>query len=266
MYHMSDSKALLIIGAAIVLVFILLILFIVAFFAVFQRNRRLNIEEKKQLRLAFEQELLKARLETQEQTFNQIGEELHDNIGQLMSSTRMLLGITERSMSNPPDTLLVADKTLEKAIVDIRMLSKSLSSEWLTQFNLIENLKAECDRINVAQVFKIDLLAMQSKIPLEANVQVMLFRIVQEAIQNGIKHSGASNMQIDISIEEILTITISDDGKGFEASEKSNAGIGMLNMKKRTLFLGGNILWQSVLGRGTNVIIKIPLHHESKGH
>ena len=164
--------------------------------------------------------MLKVQLETQEQTFNLIGEELHDNIGQLISSTRVLLGITERSLVDPPDTLHVADKTLEKAILDIRMLSKSLSKEWLSQFNLIENLKAECDRINLSQIFKIELITSQSNVPIDFNKQVMLFRIIQEAMQNGIKHSGASRMTISIAIEEILTIVIDDDGRALTFPEE----------------------------------------------
>ena len=100
------------------------------------------------MKAKYEQELLQSKLETQEQTFQQIGKELHDNVGQLLSTSRMLLGLTERSLPNPPDTLLTANATLGEAISELRSLSKSLDKEWLEQFSFTDNLQTEISRIN----------------------------------------------------------------------------------------------------------------------
>ena len=118
---------------------------------------------------AFQQELLQTQLETQESTFYQISQELHDNIGQLLSSTKLLIGITkmciaQNDFTNVPDTISTAEQTLSKAIQDLRSLSKSLNKEWLHQFNLVENLEEEIKRINAARNIQAELLTQYEKI------------------------------------------------------------------------------------------------------
>ena len=114
----------------------------------------------------FRQELLKSQLETQEYSFNQISQELHDNIGQLLSSTKLLLGIAAMELKEVPDPLKTAEQTVGKAIQDLRALSKSLSKEWLHQFNLVQNLEAEKERINAARNIEVELISQYDKLPL----------------------------------------------------------------------------------------------------
>src|ERR1044072_6711972 len=120
----------------------------------------------------FKEELLLAQLETQEYSFNQISQELHDNIGQLLSSTKLLLNIATMKMENVPDTIKTAEQTVGKAIQDLRSLSKSLDKEWLHQFNFIENLEAEKNRINAARTIEVQLISQYEKLPLEPEAQV----------------------------------------------------------------------------------------------
>lgn len=256
---MISNRDFLLIGGAAILIFIVLTLFIIFFVVVFQRNRKFNIQEKEQLQLSFQKELLKTQLETQENTFHQIGEELHDNIGQLLSSTRMLLGITERSLTEVPDTLRTADQTLAKAIQDLRMLSKSLNHEWLHQFNVLDNLEAEVLRINAARTVDIQLNTSVNTLPLNPESQVMLFRIIQEALHNSIKHAEATIISISISLADDIKVLIKDDGKGFNVNETGPTGIGLLNMTHRTSLLGGSISWSSLPGQGTEVSILLPV-------
>ena len=211
------------------------------------------------MQYSYRQELLKTQLETQEQTFHQISEELHDNIAQLLSSTRMLLGITERTMNQVPDSLRTADETLSKAIQDLRMLSKSLNKEWLRQFNFIENLKTEIERINAARTTHLELSTQVSTLPLQPESQVMLFRVVQEALQNCIKHSQATKVMIRIEQGEDIRVLIQDNGKGIQTDANRPAGVGMLNMNHRTKLLGGAISWSPAVTGGTLVTISVPV-------
>jgi signal transduction histidine kinase len=229
---------------------------------IYQKKQSQYTMDKRQLQSNFQKELLKTQLETQEETFHQISEELHDNIGQLLSSTRMLLGITERSLSHVPDTLRTADQTLAKAIQDLRMLSKSLNKEWLHQFNVIQNLEAEIERINSAQVIQIELRNNVKILPLPPESQVMLFRIIQEALQNCIRHSNAENALINISSGDFINISINDNGSGFTDAE-ANKGVGLMNMKHRTKLLGGAIEWKQGKDKGTEVSIVIPVQNEN---
>ncbi len=228
----------------------------------YQKKQTQFLYDKQQLELSFRQEILKTQLETQEQTFLQIGEELHDNNGQLLSSAHMLINITERSMDLVPDTLKTANLTLAKAIQDLRMLTKSLNREWLHQFNVIENLKAEIERINATRTVNVSFESSMPDLPLEPEARVMLFRIIQEALHNSMKHSEAKNIAVSLKNDPEIEVRISDDGKGFRMDTGDIKGIGLLNMNHRTSLLGGTISWTSFPSRGTTVIIRIPVQNQ----
>jgi len=208
------------------------------------------------MKKAFEQTLLQSQIEVQEATFSALGKELHDNVGQLLSSTKMLLGITQRDLPAAPETLTIAEETLGKAINELRALSKSLDKEWLDRFDLVENLSTEINRINEAKMLEI-LFSHPGRLPLKAEEQIILFRIIQEALQNAIKHSEAQKIYIDITtLPGQLIIEITDDGKGFEPIPGD--GLGIRNMKHRTKLLGGNITW-NMPAQGSSITIQLPV-------
>ena len=252
------------INIVIIVVFITCIFFIAAaslliYVRLYNERKRKHLEEKKMMSGEFEKQLMQSQLETREETFHQLGEELHDNIGQLLNSTKLLIGVAQRSIPDPPDTLITANETLAKAIQELRSLSKSLNKEWLEQFNFLENLQAEISRINSAKTIHLRLTSPDS-LPLQADQQIILFRIVQEVLQNAIKHADAQNIFINITkVFTALTITISDDGSGFNESGSAN-GVGLLNIRHRTNLLGGSVLWQSSKDKGTVVIIQLPVN------
>lgn len=237
-----------------ILVFILLF---------YQKKRFQHKHQLTQLQNSIQQELLKTQLESQENTFRQIAEEIHDNVGQLLSSTKILLAITERSLPEVPDTLRIASETLAKAIKDLRSLSKSLNKEWLEKFNLIDNLRMEADRINMARTVRVEVNTSIPLLPLKAEAQVMLFRIIQEALQNAIKHAEAPNITISIQLQaEHISAAIIDDGKGLPDPDHRPTGLGLLNMENRTRLLGGSIRWESMPGCGTQIHILLPAQNQ----
>ena len=253
-----NANVLILGGAAI---FSVLVFSIIMFIVLYQRRYYKFLREKQDLKNSFQSEILKTQLETQEETFYQIGEEIHDNIGQLLSSTKMLLGITERSLPSVPDPLKTAQETLGKAITELRALSKSLNKEWLHQFNVIQNLETEIDRINTAHIVQIELHTAIRILPLSPESQVMLFRIIQEAIHNSVKHANAKTIRITIDLHESMRVRIHDDGSGFEATENQHHGVGIINMKHRTLLLGGTIEWTPGDAGGTEVRIILPIEN-----
>ena len=234
--------------------------FLLIYISLYNERKRKHFEEKKMMNREFEKQLLQSQLETQEETFQQISQELHDNVGQLLSSTKLLLVITERQLTVVPDTLRTAEETLSKAILDLRSFSKSLNKEWLEQFNLIENLRAETERINTARTINMKLTCTDSYLALKAESQIMLFRIIQEALQNTIKHSEAEQVAIDISQNtDNIIVSITDNGKGFNEKSLPAKGVGLMNMKHRTHLLGGVIEWISTFNQGTRVLISLPV-------
>ena len=243
-------------GVLIFLVFAGIIVFVIIFY---QKRRFQYKEDLFKMQSQFNEALMQSQLETHEATLNQISEEIHDNIGQLLSSTKMLLGITERNLENIPDTLKTAEQTLGKAIQDLRSLSKSLNKEWLHQFNITDNLKTEVDRINASRTIRAEYFTSTTFLPLQAEAQVMLFRIVQEAVQNCIKHANAQRITIrTLYSHEQITVTVDDDGDGFMQVNQTASGVGMMNMQHRTKLLGGTIAWNP-LTQGTQVFITLPV-------
>ena len=257
MFLAEIKSDLLIIGGAAI--FSVLVFFIIMFIVLYQRRYYKFLREKQNLQNSFQSEILKTQLETQEETFYQIGEEIHDNIGQLLSSTKMLLGITERSLPSIPDPFKTAQETLGKAIIELRALSKSLNKEWLHQFNLIQNLETEIERINSAHMMQVQLYTTVKILPLAPESQVMLLRIIQEAMHNGLKHANAKNMRITIDLNSLILVSVADDGSGFQPGDNEYQGVGIINMKHRTILLGGNIEWKARQERGTEVRIFLPI-------
>jgi signal transduction histidine kinase len=210
---------------AIVLIagsFMLLVFSGVAIFAIFLFQKK-RFQHHEQM-AAIQRELLHARLETQEETFQQISAELHDNFGQLLGSARILLEVAQRYIDQPP-----------------------------------ENLRAEADRINGSQPIHVGLLAPANLLFLNTDQQIIVFRIVQEAIHNSLKHSGASEVRIDIEIKDgHLQIRVTDNGSGFDRSEISHSGMGIRNMERRAKVLGGTMHWCNIPKGGTRVELLLP--------
>ncbi|MEO8568325.1 MAG: ATP-binding protein [Ginsengibacter sp.] len=240
---------------AVSLVVIILSLGIVLAIVNYKRKQESYLREKKTMQEEFEKQLLQSQIEVQEATFSVLARELHDNVGQLLSSSKMLLAITQRNIADVPETLIIAEETIGKAINELRSLSKSLDKEWLEQFDLVENLSTEIKRINAGLILTIHFLH-PDKLLLNAEKQIILFRIIQEVLQNAIKHAEAKNIEIKIESQpDNITVNIEDDGKGF--IQTANDGLGIRNMKHRTKLLGGNITWNTK-ANGSSISIRLP--------
>jgi signal transduction histidine kinase len=236
--------------------FLLLAVGIIVLFLVYQKRQLKYIIEKKELSNQFQRELLKTRLEAQEETLNQLGTDLHDNIGQILSSAKIMIGMAEVSEA-PTAHLQQAGETISKAIRELRAMSKALNTEWLEKFNLIENLQAETDRITASKALLMTLQHPPS-ITLPVDRQIMLFRIVQEAMQNSIKHSKASHISIVAKQENNnLEVSITDNGKGFDVNDVAIQGVGVTNIRHRAQLMGGIATWNSS-SEGTTVSIQLP--------
>lgn len=219
----------------------------------------------RELKRQYQEALLRSRIEVQEQTLDYISQELHDNVGQLLSSARMLIGIAATSSITYSDYVKSADATLEEALKQMRLLTKSLSKEWLKQFDLVYNLESEVSRINSVGKTRVELNTDGTRFSFNQDLQVIVFRIVQEAINNSIKHSGASLIIIDVKANpNELLIIIKDNGSGFHHEQIPKSGLGLLNMRNRARALRGTIVWETGVNQGTSVKLSIPFSKEVK--
>ena len=254
----SQEVTLIVIGSAF---FLLVAIGIIILILVYQKKQLRFIFERKELEGQYKQEILKSRIEAQEETLNNVSREIHDNVGQLVSSAKILVGVAERKLPDVGDTLEQADQALFKALQELRALSKSLNTQWLEQFSFFENLLAESYRINSTGTLNMTIgRSVELDIPKEH--QLILFRMAQEAFQNSFKHGTATHVHIKAEQQDAkLVITIADNGKGFDVTDISKHGFGIINMKHRVSLIGGLAQWKSDQ-TGTLVTIEIPYPHE----
>jgi signal transduction histidine kinase len=243
-------------------IFVIMLTLFIVFQTIIHRNKKNRLVlEKKLLQEHFDAQMMEYKIEIQEASLESLGTELHDNVGQLLSTAKMFVGITERQLDHPPLSLISANEVLDRAIKELRDLSKSLNKEWLQQFDLYKNLLTDIERINRAGELRISLSRQSHVLPAVSEHQFILYRLLQEGIQNVIKHAGATILFIDIRYDEdSIAVILQDNGKGFNVTD-IQTGLGIKNMKQRVKMAKGQISWLS-LPEGTRVYIKFPIQKQ----
>ena len=214
---------------------------------------RKHVIEKQSIEALYQQQLLQSKIEIQEQAFKSISQELHDNIGQQLSLAKLNLGsLKEINNLQDKEKIETATELVGDSIFQIRSISKTLLGEKVSSIGLVEAIKLEVERMIKLGLFEIVLSATQSHIRLDNQREVILFRIVQEALNNVMKHSGASKVEIEIGVEKsVLKILIKDNGKGFKLDGENNTGIGLSNMQNRARTIGADLCVESTTDYGT---------------
>jgi signal transduction histidine kinase len=228
------------------------------FFLLFLQNSRRRFQYKQDLQLIqarFEKTLLETQLEIQEQTFTQISREIHDNIGQVLSLVR--LNITKLSSAGNEENISQTNSLIGQAITDLRHLSHNLNSDYLKRSGLVEALAQLLNNLERTGKFTTSFTRGADAEYFTDDGSIILYRIVQEVINNIIKHAGASHIAIDISDDKTATfITVSDNGKGFDTAVVKG-GIGLKNILSRAQMIGGSVAIKSVINLGTTVTITV---------
>ncbi len=224
-----------------------------------KQQTRLKDEIMKQQDMA-----TKAVIEAEENERKRIGSDLHDGVGQLMSAAKMNLSAIEDRVTFKTD----ADKlAYEKSIAlvdegcrEVRAVSHSIMPNALLRAGLSNALKEFIEKLD-SRSLKINLHAVGLNERLDSNVETVLYRIIQECVNNVIKHSAANSLDISlIKDNDGISATIEDNGKGFHVAEKQKGeGIGLKNIQTRVNYLKGSIDIDSAPGRGTLIAIHVPL-------
>jgi len=258
----ADQDYILIIVAGSIML-LLLGIFIISFLFFYQKKRTIHITEQEQLRSAFSQEILTTQIEVQEQTLSYISQELHDNIGQVLSFIKLNLGTTSLLAEEKKQRKIDESRDLlSQVISDLRDLSKSLSFQQIKQFGLVRAMLIEIERVNKSGLIKITMEVNGDPYALGEQRELVLFRIFQEALNNSLKYAHALNLIINLTFTaELFTLNIADDGIGFSpavAGEKN--GSGLKNMESRANIIGAVATLESEPGQGCTInIILDPL-------
>lgn len=244
---------------------LLLLLFIVSFFFIFQRRQTQNRQDKAAMQAAFQQEILQTQLEVQNLTMQQLGRELHDNIGQLLSVLRINLNVLEETVEDEGTRGQIAESNqiVEQTIADVRALTKSLDGDFVKDFGFIDSLSHELQRIRKTRRYQTEITTSGTPYSLGYQHEIVLFRIAQEVINNALKHAAATTLTVSVMYEPTnFEITIQDNGKGFDyeviiRNELSKSGAGLRNIQRRAELIGGKCIVESKINEGTTVCIKI---------
>lgn len=250
------------------IIFFMVVLMFVLVYLFFIKKKSQLLLSKVAQKNTFDKEILSTAREVQEQTLSNIGRELHDDLGQKLSVAKMLNSqLMTKSEPNLQQDLVEINEIIGECIQDIRNLSKIFISENVESFGLVESLQLEVNRINKLDQVKIDYQHQAEEIVLDPKHSLILFRVIQELLNNSLKHSKAR--KIDLHIKDLpskLEIFIKDYGMGYDLESKKN-GSGLNNIKNRVHLINAQITTSSAEGSGTENIITYPkLTEETHGN
>jgi signal transduction histidine kinase len=258
----EEIEITIILGSALIVFFAVIIIFL---FVLFNNKNKLNHKEKEVIKKTYEQTLLLSQLEIQEQTLQHISNELHDNLGQVASLIKINLHTIPLNDSIKAAQKLEDTRELTKQLItDIKSLSVSLGADRISQTGLAKALETEIERINRTEQFIARFEQEGNITALDNDKATILYRMVQEVLNNMIKHSGAKHITLKLSAtENLIILALRDDGKGFDPEErlKNGTGAGLHNLHKRANLINAKLTMQSSIGNGTQVTIELPYSH-----
>jgi len=257
-----SSKEFLFLFSLITLIFLIAPLFLIYYISLYNKRKKKHMEEKEELKKAFEHELLKSQMEVREQTLKTIALDLHDNIGQLLGLTIMTL-----SAINPDDgqrareRIDAATEFAKRSVKEVRALARLLHGEEQLSRGLVAAIATELEWMAKARQYQVIYDHNVPEIPASRDKETMVYRLFQESLHNIFRHARAKEIRINLDYrQQRLRLAIADDGVGFNVPEvlKMQKGMGLHNLHKRAGMIGGEAVIHSAPGAGTEVAITIP--------
>lgn len=240
------------------------VLIITLLFTVYKRRQ--SLLEAKMNAAILEQQNIAAKeiLAAEEKERKRIASDLHDGVGQMMSAVKMNLSsiASKLTLHNEQDAVLL-EKTLalvDESCKEVRTVSHNMMPNALLKSGLSSAVRSFLDKIDHKKI-KVNLHTEGLENRLPDTIEIILYRVIQETVNNVIKHAQAN--QLDIALikdKDGISCTIEDNGIGFNHSTNSSEGIGIKNIKARITYLQGTVEWDSSINNGTLVAVHIPLH------
>ena len=215
--------------------------------------------ELNEIRARQQEEILRNTISAQEKERKRIAQDLHDEVGAMLSVVKLNVGRIEKKSEETTAKQLAAEtKTyLDEVITQVRRISRSLLPPSLEKLGLYFALEELANWVNKADQLKITCWKSGEQFRFDNKKELAIFRIVQELLNNAIKHAGASSilMNARFSSGKNLMISITDNGKGFNLQEKMNTGLGLKNLESRSQMMSAKFKMKSITGKGTTAII-----------
>ncbi len=256
--HTNDIVIFLVVVSALILA---MVAFIVAILYVYRKKQIAFIQNLEQIKLTHEKTLIETQLEMQETTFQHISREIHDNINLSLTLAKLQLNTFTWNNKEQSEAKIGASiELLTQAIRDLSDISKGLNADFIKQHGLIKAVDDEIQRIRQAGLFNVAIDVSGDPIYMNAQKELIIFRIIQEAFSNIIKHAEARHTELSLHYSATsLHVAVKDDGNGFNINNiPVNGQAGLRNMHTRTKMLGGTININSVPLSGTTLSFTIP--------
>jgi signal transduction histidine kinase len=208
-----------------------------------------------------QEEILKNTISAQEKERKRIAQDLHDEVGAMLSVVKLNIGRIEKKSDETMAKELAAEtKTyLDEVITQVRRITRSLLPPSLEKLGLYFALEELANWINKSERMKIECWKSGEQFRFDNKKELAVFRIVQELLNNAIKHSDASviNINARFSPNNNLMISVTDNGRGFELKEKMNTGLGLKNLESRIQIMNAKFKIKSTQEKGTTAIIYV---------
>ncbi len=235
-------------------------LLLILFFSFRAYTQKRKLQEQKITELEKEKLLLATQsiLKGQEEERSRMAKDLHDGLGGLLSGVKLQLGAMKGNLILSEEhgkTFNRALSKLDESISEMRRVAHNMMPEALMKLGLQQALQDYCDGLSESGDFNINTEFYGLEKRMESSFEIVIYRIVQELLNNSVKHSGASTILVQVMRQDKnLTITVEDNGKGFDI-EPVLQGAGLINIRSRVDYLKGQLDIKSEPGKGTSVYI-----------
>lgn len=222
-----------------------------------QQQRIAELETQQQLTAT------EAVLKGEEQERTRIAKDLHDGLGGMLSGIKYSFNTMKGNLVMTPENAQAFERSmdmLDSSIKEMRRVAHNMMPEALVKFGLNTALMDFCNEINQSGALKVNYQSIGlENIEIDKTIAITIYRIVQELLNNIMKHAGAKNAIVQVSkSDEQLSVTVEDDGLGFDTSIlKGSRGIGWVNIQNRVDFLKGKLDVSSEINKGTSVLIEL---------
>jgi PAS domain S-box-containing protein len=222
-----------------------------------------DITERKRMELAV-REASRGVMDAQERERHRVARELHDGISQLLASARHRLAGIEQMNGELSGHLRakVTDtrQVLERTIQEVRLISRNLRPSELDDLGLVPALRTLLDEVEERTGLKICSRLDINGVALPQHIELIIYRVVQECLNNVERHAHASTLKIHLGRErKCIRLVVADNGVGFDPRQRGRAGLGLLNIQERAAMVGGNVAIKSIVREGTTITLELPL-------
>lgn len=203
-------------------------------------------------------------IEAQEEERRKITREIHDGPAQSLANILLRSEIIERvyrqgDVTKALEEMRSIKEMVRSSLYEVRRIIYDLRPMALDDLGLIPTIKKYISTISEYNKIKIDFTLLGQERRLDPKYEVAFFRLMQEGLQNAIKHADATTIQVKLEVRcDLLTLIIKDNGKGFETTNKKDQSFGLVGMKERVENLEGEMLIHSKIGKGTTISIQVP--------